>query len=100
MENGTDARDFVKHKGELTYTHQEILETLKIQLGWRGKIEALFKRLQTISKKSGFSAREVRLLRNLLYKEQQDMVDLKQIVENFPGRTLSEVVNYQRDHFP
>lgn len=66
-----------------------------MQFEWKGSRETLFKRLKTISDRSGFSARETRVLKQLLRKEEKGQISLSEVLERFPGRTIEDINEFE-----
>ena len=46
-------------------------------------------------KTSKFTARDIRLLKRLLREESRGIITIDQVLENFPGKSLSQILAFR-----
>lgn len=76
-----------------------ILEKLKKQFEWNGKIYALRDRIKRCLTTTKFTAREKRILHRMLRDHQNGKLSLKQISSHFPGKSPEGIEKYREEYF-
>ncbi|CAI2368844.1 unnamed protein product [Moneuplotes crassus] len=95
---GLKPMDFCVKETRIPYEKRIILEKLKVQFNWNGKIYALRDRIKRCLTTSTFTAREKRVLHRLLRDHSNGKISLEKISENFPGKT-PEIIDQYRATF-
>ena len=65
---------------------------------WRGTLVELKARIKKIKAAKKFTDRDLRVLRRLLKNELEGTVTMEQVLEQFPGKTLKQIVDYKRKY--
>lgn len=79
-------------RGKMHPELKSILTTVKDQVGWRGSIYELRTRVSAILKNNKFTARDLRKAKKYAKKYRKGEISQKELLENFPGKSLSEIL--------
>lgn len=98
-EFGLTLQDFAKIEKRVPPLKKQILEKLTELHDWRGDIYSLRNRIQKRLLEVSFTAREQRVLKRLLKKEDQGQIPFEKIVDHFPGKTFQQVLFFKEKYF-
>ena len=62
---------------------------------WRGTLIELKDRIIKIKSVTKFTARDIRVLKRYLAKEANGEISMDQVLEQFPGKTLEQVLEFK-----
>ena len=86
------------NKGKVNKLHRKFLNSLKMEVGWRGTLVELKDRIIKIKSASRFTAREIRVLKRYLLKLANRTVSIEQVLEQFPGKTIKQINEFQNNN--
>ena len=99
QEVGIPLEDFLIKDRRIPKPKREILLKVKELHNWKGTIYVLANRIKKIMKTSKFTARDIRLLKRLLREESWGMITIDQVHDNFPGKSLSQILSFRSEYF-
>jgi len=91
--------DFCQKEARISPNKREILEKLKDQFNWNGKIYALRDRIKRWLTSCTFTAREKRILHRMLRDHQIGTMSLEEISTHFPGKSPLKIDEYREKFF-
>ena len=92
---GFDATKIKFEKGKICKLHRKFFKQLKRMTDWRGTLIELKDRIIKIKSVTRFTARDVRVLKRYLAKEAKEEISMDQVLEQFPGKTLVQVLEFK-----
>lgn len=92
-ENHIEMEEFLNDTAnELELSHSEILDSISAKLDWRGTNKYLVVRIKKILNATKFSARDYKLLKKLVIKQQKDNdLSFSKLMYYFPGKSIDYV---------
>ena len=90
--------DIVKtnfEKGKVWKQHRKFFKELKNKVDWSGTLVELKNRIIKIKSSTRFTARDTRVLKRYLTKEAKEEISMDQVLEQFPGKTLEQIIEFK-----
>ena len=92
---GIDVSSIKLSKGKVKKPHRKLLKSLKIEAGWKGTLIELKNRIIKVRSADKFTAREARVLKRYLSKLADGIVSMEQVLEQFPGKSEEQILEFQ-----
>jgi len=89
--------DLKKKNGALPLDLRQLLFTIKDQSEWKNSIYELRKRIAKVLNTSAFTARDIRRAKSLIKSFEKGLIKEKELLENFPGKTLQQILKFQKN---
>ena len=90
--------DIVKtnfEKGKVCKQHRKFFKELKNKVDWSGTLVELKNRIIKVKSSTRFTARDIRVLKRYLTKEAKGEILMDQVLEQFPGKTLEQIIEFK-----
>ena len=99
-QESVDIEDFYTNHSKISIEHDLILINLVSQLNWRSDTQSLLKRIQSLAKDQTLSVRQIYMLKRLKRKAKQQKKEfsLEDIVDSFPGKSISTLQSALEQH--
>ena len=92
---GIDIAKTSFEKGKVWKLYKKFFKELKLKVDWRGTLVELKNRIVKIKSSARFTARDIRVLKRYLAKEAKGEISMDQVLEQFPGKTLEQIIEFK-----
>ena len=92
---GIDIAKTSFEKGKVWKLYKKFFKELKLKVDWRGTLVELKNRIVKIKSSTRFTARDIRVLKRYLAKEAKGEISMDQVLEQFPGKTLEQIIEFK-----
>lgn len=96
-QDGISIDQIANISGKIPKTFRKLMNKIKQESNWRGNLVELKTRIRKIIHTQSFTERDIRKLKRLLKQQLSGNVTLEFIQEQFPGKTLSQILNFRRE---
>lgn len=96
-QDGISIDQIANISGKIPKTFRKLMNKIKQESNWRGTLVELKTRIRKIIHTQSFTERDIRKLKRLLKQQLSGNVTLEFIQEQFPGKTLSQILNFRRE---
>ena len=96
-QDGISIDQIANISGKIPKTFRKLMNKIKQESNWRGTLVELKTRIRKIIHTQSFTERDIRKLKRLLKQQLNGNVTLEFIQEQFPGKTLSQILNFRRE---
>ena len=97
LDFGLDQSTINLNKGKVHKSMRKFFNKVKELSEWRGTLVELKARIKKIKSSIKFTHRDLRVLKRLLKKEQEGIITMEQVLDQFPGKTLKQIADYKQN---